>query len=159
MTSDVHRMGSQLKRSYEGGAWHGPSVLEAIEGVEWEQAFQKPVVGFHSICELILHIAAWAEVGARALNGDVYGSLPEEADWPDVGTPSEAAWEMAQKRCSAAQLKLRDSLRKYPDDELHEKLPGKEYSMNFLLQGILQHNVYHAGQIAVLKRAGLLNRK
>ena len=154
MTSDVHRIGSQLKRSYEGGAWHGPSVLEAIEGVGWEQAFQKPVFGFHSICELVLHIAAWAEVGARALNGDVYGSLPEEADWPDVGKPSAASWEKALKRCSEAQVKLRDSLKRYPVDRLHETLPGKEYSMYFLLQGILQHNVYHAGQIVVLKRAG-----
>ena len=154
MTSDVHRIGSQLKRSYEGGAWHGPSVLEVIEGVEWEQAFQKPITGFHSICELMLHIAAWAEVGARALNEDIYDSLPVEADWPDAGAPSGASWEMALKKCSEAQAKLRDSLRKYPGDQLHQTLPGKEYSMYFLLQGILQHNVYHAGQIAVLKRAG-----
>ena len=153
MTSDVHRIGSQLKRSYESGAWHGPSVLEAIEGVGWEQAFQTPVLGFHSICELILHIAAWAEVGARALNGDVYGSLPEEADWPDVGKPSEASWKRALMKCNVAQRKLRDLLKQYPDDQLHQTLPGKEYSMYFLLQGILQHNVYHAGQIAVLKCA------
>ena len=153
MNSEVHRIGSQLKRSYEGGAWHGPSVLEVIECVGWEQAFQTPVLGFHSICELILHIAAWAEVGARALNGDVYGSLPEEADWPDVGKPSEASWKRALMKCNVAQRKLRDLLKQYPDDQLHQTLPGKEYSMYFVLQGILQHNVYHAGQIAVLKCA------
>ena len=153
MTSEIHRIGSQLKRSYEGGAWHGPSVLEAIEGVGWEQGFQKSIVGFHSICEQLLHIAAWAEVGARALNGDVYSSLPDVADWPDVGRPSEDSWKRALKRCNDAQRKLRDSLKKYQTDQLHQTLTGKEYSMYFLLQGILQHNVYHAGQIVVLRRA------
>ncbi len=154
MTSEIHRIGSQLKRGYEGGAWHGPSVLEAVEGMAWEHGFQKPIVGFHSICELILHIAAWAEVGSRALKGEVYSNLADEADWPDVGIPSEASWKRALKRCNEGQRDLRDSLKKYPEDQLHQTLPGKEYSMYFLLQGIMQHNVYHAGQIAVLRRAG-----
>lgn len=152
MISEIHRIGSQLKRSYEGAAWHGPSVLEAIEGVGWVQAFQMPIEGFHSICEVMLHIATWAEVGARALNGDVYGSLPDEADWSDVGKPSAASWKKALKRCGDAQRKLRDLLKKYSEDQLHQTLAGKEYSMYFLMQGILQHNVYHAGQIAVLRR-------
>ena len=62
MKSEAHRIGSQLKRRYGGWAWHGPSVLEAIEGLEWEQAFQKQILELHSICELVLHIAAWGIV-------------------------------------------------------------------------------------------------
>ena len=152
--SEVARIGSQLKRAAEGEAWHGPSRLELLADVSAARAAAKPVPGAHGIWEIVLHVAAWQEFAARAVEG---GSMPvdlaEEANWPPVAGAGEEAWRASVEEAGEVNRRLRQALRKFTDEDLERIVPGREYNFYFLLHGVVQHMLYHAGQIALLKRA------
>jgi len=152
--SEVARIGSQLKRAVEGGAWHGPALLELLADVSAERAAARPIPDAHSIWEIVLHIAAWQDFAAGAVEG---GSMPvdlaDEANWPPVAEVSEDAWRGTVAEVGAAGRRLRDALRKFSDEDLERTVPGREYNFYFLLHGVVQHGLYHAGQIALLKKA------
>ena len=151
---EVVRIGSQLKRAFEGGAWHGPSLRELLADVPAEQAASRPLDGAHSIWEIVLHIAAWQDFVARAVEGEpMPTNLPEEENWPPVGDKSEAAWRDAAQSLGDGNKRLRDALRKLVDEDLDRIVAGRDYSVYFMLHGVLQHSLYHAGQIALLKKA------
>ena len=151
---EVVRIGSQLKRASEGGAWHGPALLELLADVSAEQAASRPVAGAHSIWEIVLHVAAWQGFAARALEGaSMPTDLAEEEDWPPVSDASEEAWRAAVAGLREAGKRLRDALRGLSDEDLERVVPGREYTFYFLLHGVVQHGLYHAGQIALLKKA------
>ncbi len=87
--SEVRRIKSQLRRAYEGKAWHGPSLREILDGVTAEQAARKPLAQAHSIWELVLHISAWESAVLKGLEGE-YTEEPDEGDWPAVEDTSDA---------------------------------------------------------------------
>ena len=152
--SEVARIGSQLKRASEGGAWHGPALLELLADVSAEQAASRPLAGAHSIWELVLHIAAWQGFAAAALEGESMPTdLSEEEDWPPVADASEEAWRAAVANVGEVNRRLRQAVRKLSDEDLERIVGRREYNVYFLLHGIVQHGLYHAGQIALLKKA------
>jgi len=148
------RIGSQLKRAFEGGAWHGSSLRELLADVSAEQAASRPLDGAHSIWEIVLHIAAWQGFVTRALGGEPMPSnLPEEENWPPVEDTGEAAWRGAAESLGDGNKRLRDAVRKLGEEDLDGIVAGRDYSVYFMLHGVIQHSAYHAGQIALLKRA------
>ena len=152
--SEIARIGSQLKRASEGGAWHGPSLLELLADVTAEQAASRPLAGAHSIWEIVLHIKAWQDFATRALAGEpMPTNLPDEEDWPPVLDAGREAWRAAVANVGEANKRLRDAMRKLSDDDLERIVGGREYNVYFLLHGIVQHGLYHAGQIALQKKA------
>ena len=95
--TEIERILDQLKRAYEGNAWHGPSVSESLAGITAAQAHARPLANAHSIWELVQHIAVWENVGRRRLEGDraaIDISSPE--DWPPADDTSETAWEQSK---------------------------------------------------------------
>jgi uncharacterized damage-inducible protein DinB len=151
---EVVRIGSQLKRAFEGGAWHGSSLRELLAGVSAEQAASRPLGGAHSIWEIVLHIAAWQDFVTRAVEGEpMPTNLPEEENWPPIADEGEAAWREAAESLGEGNKRLRDAVRKLGEEDLDRIVAGREYSVYFMLHGVLQHSLYHAGQIALLKKA------
>ncbi|HLK19342.1 MAG TPA: DinB family protein [Bryobacteraceae bacterium] len=146
---ETKRLASQLRRSYEGQAWHGPSLQELLRDVTAEQASAKPIPGAHSIFELVLHITAWAREALAVVEGKKYETLKGEADWPSAG----GTWQAALDDLGSVTKGLVAAVREMPDEKLNEPAGGAEYNFYFLLHGLTQHNLYHAGQIAILKRA------
>jgi uncharacterized damage-inducible protein DinB len=146
---ETKRLASQLRRSYEGQAWHGPSLRELLEGVTSEQAAAKPISGAHSIWELVLHVTAWEQAALGFLEGKKYETLAGEKDWP----PVQETWQAALDAFGSASHALVAAIRAMPEEKLNESAGGAEYNFYFLLHGVVQHNLYHAGQIALLKRA------
>jgi len=152
--SEVRRIGGQLKRAFEGQAWHGPSLQELLTDLTPEQAAAKPFPNVHSIWELVLHIDAWAHVVTLGLEGQTMPEqLSPEVDWPPVEAVKETEWHAALAQLASGQRQLRDALRHLTDENLEQIVPGRSYSYYFMLHGTVQHNLYHAGQIAVLKKA------
>jgi uncharacterized damage-inducible protein DinB len=134
-------------------AWHGPSLQELLSDVSATQAASRPLPGAHSIWELVLHIAAWEGVVLRRLEGEVIPSnVTAEEDWPPVGDTSEAAWQGALASLAGGNKRLRDALRKLDDADLDRVVAGQQYTVYFMLHGAIQHDLYHAGQIALLKK-------
>jgi uncharacterized damage-inducible protein DinB len=147
--SEPRRIADQLRRSVSGVAWHGPSLLEILGDVTADEAHARPVESVHSIAEIVAHVSAWMWAAHRGLDGDVV-SLQGDADWP---TPGEWGVTTAAMRETAMHLAAR--VEALADDELKVKVKSTdaEYSRYFLLHGVIQHNLYHAGQLALLKKA------
>jgi uncharacterized damage-inducible protein DinB len=146
------RILNQFERAFEGEAWHGPSILEALEGVTWKKAAQKPIPQAHSIWELVLHVTAWEDIVRRRLLGE-YPEITDEQNFPTIADPSEASWKRALEGLRAGHTKLREVVAGIRDEDLDEKPSGKTTTRYILLHGIIQHDLYHAGQISILKKA------
>ena len=151
--TETHRIHSQLKRANQGPAWHGPSLRELLEGVTAEQAAARPIVGAHSIWELVNHIIAWEQIAKRRLEGDPANDVPDEVNFPPVADAGEQAWQTTLESLAASNQSLRDSIKQIDDAKLEEMAAGQSYSNYAMLHGVIQHDLYHAGQIALLKKA------
>lgn len=147
MKKEIARIQSQLEQAYSGDAWHGPSLLEILSGVEAETAGARPLAGAHSIEEILAHVVAWQDEATRRLGGSG-GELPPERDWPETGGFRELV-----DRLKSSHEALRDAVSELSDEVLDEKVKGRRESYYVLLHGIIQHNLYHAGQIAMLTKA------
>jgi uncharacterized damage-inducible protein DinB len=140
-----------LKNIHYGDAWHGPSLKEILSGVTAEQAAAKPLANGHSIWELVLHIAVWEGVVISRLAGAPMNE-PEEGDFPIVTDTSEEAWRRTLGRFDETHRRLIEAISTFTDDRLREIASGKHYTVEYMLRGVLRHHVYHAGQIALLKK-------
>jgi uncharacterized damage-inducible protein DinB len=152
MASELARIRGELRRAFEGEAWHGPAVLELLRDVTVQQAAARPIAGAHSIWELVLHIAAWENAGRRRLEGD-RAELPDEENFPPVNDTSEAAWQRAIEELKIGHSKLYDAIAGLEESRLDEPILDGMRSVYITLHGVIQHDLYHAGQIALLKKA------
>jgi uncharacterized damage-inducible protein DinB len=151
--TEIQRIEDQLRRAFNGQAWHGPAVRELLADVTAAQAAARPLSNAHSIWEIALHMATWEEVVRRRLQGERVADLPPEQDWPPVLDTGEAAWHTVIERLEWANRTLREAMAQLDDSHLAEKVAGKDHSVYIMLHGVIQHDLYHAGQIAILKKA------
>ncbi len=153
MTAEVNRLEEQLRRALEGEAWHGPSVLELLAGLSAAQAASHPIAGAHSIWELVLHLGSDYELVLRRLAGDGR-QLTAAQDWPPCPASTEENWQQTVQELKLLSQKLRQAVRDFPHERLdHALVPEVPYTAYTQVIGVAQHNSYHAGQIALLKRA------
>ena len=153
MRSELARIDEQLRRAMEGGAWHGPAVLELLAGVTPAQAHAHPIAGAHSIWELVLHLAATYRLVLRRLQGDGRPLTPEE-DWPTVSEATEERWQAAIGALRALNEDARRAVARFDRERLDEPLVAESpYAAYVQFIGLTQHDLYHAGQIALLKKA------
>lgn len=151
--SEVARVADQLERAFEGDAWHGPSLTELLADVTADQAAAHPLPGAHSIWEIVLHVTAWQRTVRERIQGDAVTPLPADLDWPGVEETSTAAWEAAIQDLRSEYEKLRDEVLQWGDRDLGTTPSGERYTVYEMLHGVIQHGLYHAGQIAVLKKS------
>ena len=154
---ETERIADEVKRVTEGHAWHGPSVHEALNGVTAVEAAAKPIDRAHSIWEIVLHLAAWVNEAERRL-WESARPLSGEADWPPVTAVDDVAWEEARRRLTEGHAKLRQAIREFPPSRLDDPATGglevrQGDSFYVMLHGLAQHDAYHTGQIAMLKKA------
>ena len=153
MTSEIARLEEQLRLALEGEAWHGPSVLETLAGVSAEQASSHPIPGAHSIWELVLHIGTDYPLVLRRIAGDGR-QLTTEEGWPACPPTTTENWRQAVEALRRLNQQLREAVHAFPAERLDEPLvPNVPYTAYTQFIGVTQHNLYHAGQISLLKRA------
>jgi uncharacterized damage-inducible protein DinB len=150
--SEIARMRDQLERAYDGEAWHGMPIQELLHGVTFRTAAARPIAGGHTIWELVAHITYWLDAAARRLGGEAVDPV-NDADWPAMPAPSAAAWKAALAALEAGHRRLLAAVGALGDADLDGPVPGHDYTRYVLVHGVLQHTLYHAGQIALLKRA------
>ncbi len=148
----IEKILDQLDVNFRGDAWHGPSLMRLLADVTAQQAAARPIQNAHSIWELVLHIKVWKDSPRRRLAGEAFEPTPAE-DWPEVTDTSEAAWENILKELEASHEKLAEAVSKLDDSQLHQPATGQDYSNYFMIHGVIQHDLYHAGQIALLKKS------
>ncbi len=145
---EVERYRRTLKRSWAGLAWHGPSLEQALEGVTPEIAARTPAAGEHSIWELTRHIALWTRVVLETIEGTPYPTLEPPADWPKPsGSSSDAVVELEREETA-----LITALKTFPDSRLDEMVTERKgYTFAVMVEGLIEHNAYHSGQIVILR--------
>jgi uncharacterized damage-inducible protein DinB len=151
---EAARIADQLSRAFVGEAWHGDSLLEILEGVTAAQAAARPIASAHTIWELALHIAAWDGAVLRRLGG-VAATLSDGENFPAVTDASDTAWRKTLAEVRRVHEDLVAAVAALPDSRLGDMVPGKEgahYTFYYMLHGVVQHELYHAGQIALLKK-------
>lgn len=149
--NEIDRIKDQLERALKGPAWSGPSMLEVLEGVDSKIAARKPLENVHTIWEIVLHIIKWEEVAIERLRGRDIRPTPEE-DWKKPEYTSEKAWQNAIERLKQVHDELSSEISKLNVEDLDEaQMPGF-LSRYILLHGVIQHNLYHIGQVAILKK-------
>lgn len=153
MLDELTRLEEQLRLVLEGGAWSGPSILEVIAGVSAEEAASHPIPSAHSIWELVLHITTDYSLVLRRLAGDGRPLAPEEG-WPPCPPPTPGNWRHSVETLTRLNHQLRAAVRVFPVDRLDEPLvPEVPYTAYTQFIGVTQHNLYHAGQMSLLRQA------
>jgi uncharacterized damage-inducible protein DinB len=153
--SEVDRIVDQLDRALDGPAWHGPSIMRALHGVGATEAAARPVADRHSIWELVGHLSAWTREVIGRLEGRRPRDLPPDENFPAAAEVDEAHWRRAVADLRAAHGELRRLVEDLPPERLDEALPdpdGEPWTVYATLHGLIQHDLYHAGQIALLRR-------
>jgi uncharacterized damage-inducible protein DinB len=155
MSTECARIADQVRFAFSGDAWYGPNLRTSLTDVTAEQARARPLAAVHSIWELLLHIDLWADIAFRAAAFGIempklYGT---EKDWTTPFTGSEDEWAAAQAHLFETAERLAETIEAFPDERLGDIVPGREYNFYYLFHGVVQHSVYHAGQIALLKRS------
>jgi uncharacterized damage-inducible protein DinB len=143
----IERLLDQLNRAYGGEAWHGPALRELLEDVTEEEAKTHPVAGLHSILELVVHVCATMDLVSTRLAGTPR-ELTTEEDWSDV---TRTSWAAALEELDHAESRVCDAVARLTPDDLDRIVVGKSYTTYVMVHGVVQHNLYHAGQIAILK--------
>jgi len=152
--SETARLADQIRRAFEGEAWHGDSLLELLADVDAKQAAAHPIQNAHSIWELVLHIAAWDDAVRRRTGGTAV-KLSDKENFPPVSDTTDAAWRKALAHLKQTHNDLAKAVAAFPDSRLQEQVPGKTegyYDFFYMFSGIVQHELYHAGQVALLKK-------
>ena len=156
---ELDRIAEQLQRAYDGDAWYGPSVRAALEGVDARVATERPIPAGHTIYEIVLHMTGWTrEVTRRLRAGDARD--PEQGDWPSGGAAGHSDWTVVLAALDVANAELVEAIRTLDDTKLDDRIGdardravGSGVSRYVTLHGLVQHHVYHAGQISLLKKA------
>lgn len=156
---EVERLRRELNATLEGDPWYGLAVLRILESLDASAAAAHPVHGAHSIWELVAHMTAWVNETNRRLRGGPHGD-PREGDWPAVASTTPDSWSAACSALRQAHADLARTLTAIDDPDLGRQIAGAQVDaagqpVTFYQTavGLLQHDAYHAGQIALLKKA------
>jgi uncharacterized damage-inducible protein DinB len=152
--SEIERIVDQLKRSVNGEAWHGPALAELLGDVDATRAAARPLAQAHTIWEVTLHATVWMEQIRLRLIGKGRKDLPPEEDWlPQPKQTDEASWKTTLEKLHHAYKALAAEIELVDEARLDQPIMTGFSTVYVSLHGVIQHNLYHAGQIAVLKRA------
>lgn len=153
---EVLRIIDVLNDTYESEeAWYGPSVVEALRDVTPKMAEMRLSTNTHSIAEIVYHMTSWRIFAVRKIQGDAeFDIKTKDKDWKAIPIVDEFEWEAIQMELSLSQEELISELEKISNDAfLEEFVPGRNYTYYTLIHGIIHHDVYHAGQIGLIKKA------
>ncbi len=143
--TEIKKIAKLLKRSFDETPWYGPSVSEVLKDITPEMANHR-LPDSHSIVELLQHMTTWRNFVTNQVNGNVH-EVSEEENFPKA-----ISWKDAVAQLNQSQLALMQALNNFPEERLNEKVPLREYRFHFMLYGIIQHDIYHLGQISLLKK-------
>jgi uncharacterized damage-inducible protein DinB len=150
--TEVERITDQMQRAFEGKAWCGTALREVLSDVTADEAAAKPLPRSLSIWEMVLHLAAWkGAIRQRVLGERVV--VPADGDFPPVPDVSEETWRGSLELLERRHRELQETVAALPDSRLDEAVVEGMASVYVTRHGILQHDLYHASQMALLKKA------
>lgn len=149
--TETQRLLQQYDTVLHGDAWHGDAIWKILDGVPAEAAAHRPLANTHTIWELVMHMTFWEGVGAKRLAGERAG-LEEALNFPAMPAISEANWRQTLTRFRALNQEFSNALARLDGARMDELTAAGKRTFYDEAHGVIQHNVYHAGQIALLKK-------
>jgi len=150
--SETKRLANEVRKALNGEAWHGPTWKDNLDGVGREAATYRPIPEAHTIAEVVLHATTWHDVVRRRIEGET-PEVTSDQDWPVGAFADDAAWNATVARLFETGKALAAAIESFPADKLLDKRPGVDGTWYELISGELQHVLYHAGQVGILKKA------
>jgi hypothetical protein len=143
-----------IDQAFKGPSWHGTPLWGSLRGVTAEEARKRPGAGRHSVWELTLHAAYWKYVVRRRLTRDESLEFPRSpSNWPEIASiPVESAWKEDKALLKREHDLLRDAVARFPAKELGRKAWKSQYTNLVTIEGIASHDLYHCGQIQLVKK-------
>ena len=159
INQNIENLKNLLNTAFHGGAWHGPSVLELTKGLSVKEASYS-AGAVHNIAELLYHITSWRLFCVKKMQGDeAYNINDDKANWGNIGKIDQFELETLMMELTLSHDELIKELDTKTDAFLQEIVPGAEYNFNTLINGIIHHDLYHSGQIAILKKLAIKKGK
>lgn len=149
MKTEIEKIVRLINRTFDKGAWHGPTVKEAISGITQETSSNR-LGNTHSIIELVAHMTTWRTYVSKKVNGD-----PEYKVSDAMNFPSVSDWKKAVAELEESQRNLIEAVERFPSEKLSDLVEGVEHKYTYytILHGIIHHDLYHTGQIMLIKKA------
>jgi len=150
------KLQQELEKVLSGRPWYGSPVYNIINGVSFEAAYEKPPGSIHSIAEIVLHMVAWTEEVIDRMNSMTAG-VPSSGDWPETGAPDEQKWQSYVEDLKLVNVNLIGIIQNFPEEKWSEPVDDQRgtrpiFTYEELINGLMQHHIYHSGQIAILNR-------
>ena len=143
-----------LDQAFDRAAWHGTNLRGSIRGLSLHEVQWRPRAGRHNIWEIVLHTAYWKFCVRRHLAGDRSLKFPRAgSDWPALPSPrDEKAWKRDVALLTSEHRSLRQALSDFPPTRLTKNPPKLKFRFEQYIYGAASHDLYHAGQIQLIKR-------
>jgi uncharacterized damage-inducible protein DinB len=142
----TQRIADSYRAATVKGAWYGPSLAELLAQISPELATTTPLPAAHSISELLQHLLLWNERVRNTSDSNPMPRWQAEKEWAEPSIP----WNELVSRWSRSRELLEEKIRNFPVEDLAKQVPGRDYAYEILLQGIVEHAIYHSGQIAMV---------
>jgi uncharacterized damage-inducible protein DinB len=157
MKTELSHFIRQLQNNFNGRPWYGDSLLHKLENISSSEAFMAPVPGTHSVAQLTAHIIVWRRYLLERLKGNPQFKveIDTELDWPSQETLRLKGWEAILSELAENQRELLALLAAETNELLDRPFDGKR-TFRSLIEGIIQHDIYHTGQIGLL--VSLINK-
>jgi uncharacterized damage-inducible protein DinB len=141
----------EIRRALRGPAWHGSSLQELVAALSADEAIQRPIPTAHNIWELVLHITSWSNIALRRITGGQVEPYEDE-DWPVPDEKTAQQWEADREAMAESHERLTEVVAGLSDEDMLAKAPKSSNSVAVMLHGVAQHDAYHGGQIALLRK-------
>jgi uncharacterized damage-inducible protein DinB len=153
MNKELQSIIRNIENILNGEPWFGRALYEIMDEVDTKKVYIKPNGSEHSLIELLYHMNTWAEFTLRRLEADKEQDIAatEKKDWRDID-PKVHTWKKGMAELKSIHKKIIAVLKTKDDLFLKEKVDHRNYNFRFLLNGLIQHNIYHLGQIAYLNK-------
>ncbi|KAF0153147.1 MAG: DinB family protein [Ignavibacteria bacterium] len=158
MNPVINKLIIELNKVIEGDPWFGAPLKSILEGINCQQAVMRINTNAHSIAEIALHILAWVEETASRLEGNE-PKEPKRGDWQSIDTLDKVEWENIVNKIFEMHKRIEELVASFSLEKLEEQVGsernpalGTGFSFREMLVGLMEHNVYHGGQIALLKK-------
>jgi DinB superfamily len=158
MNPQLENIINNLSETYNGMPWHGNSLKELLREIDVKMAFYRPFEKKHNIAELVAHILIWRQYALEILleNYNAHIDIGSLADFPTLDE-SEKIWRELLTQLDKNQVVLLENLKAFSASKLEDEIPEKPFTFRYLFEGIVYHDVYHGGQIGLIKAAYLSN--
>lgn len=159
MNTEIKYLILKLEESYNGNPWYGDSMMEKLNSIDFKTVNNTSSAITNSVAKLVQHIISWRIYAIKKLLGNKEFDIPinSASDWTKIHMIKKMDWHKLLKNLDQTQIELIEILSSQTDSFLLNPISGKTNDFKFLIEGIIQHDIYHLGQIGLAVKLKLSN--